>query len=79
MTRAEPDRIGQESRSIGRGGAHSVLDMDLTIHARFLPHIDPDASVATSIFRPLPAAGPRRRDRALRAPVGNLVRIQELS
>ena len=36
----------QESRSAGRRAAPSVTAMDITIHASFLPHDDPDASLA---------------------------------
>jgi hypothetical protein len=40
------DQTGQESRSAGHGAAASVTVMDITSHASFLPHDDPDASVA---------------------------------
>ena len=36
----------QESRSAGHGAAASVIAMDITIHTSFLPHDDPDASLA---------------------------------
>ena len=36
----------QESRSAGRRAAPSVTAMDITIHASFLPHDDPEASLA---------------------------------
>ena len=36
----------QESRSAGPGAATSLIAMDITIHASFLPHDDPDASLA---------------------------------
>src|SRR5262249_33929273 len=42
-----PFRAGQESRSTGPRGATSLITMDdITIHATFLPHDDPDASLA---------------------------------
>jgi catechol 2,3-dioxygenase-like lactoylglutathione lyase family enzyme len=51
--------------------------MDITIHASFLPHNDPDASLAiyrdTLGFKPYGV-----RDCAVRDPAGNLIRIQEL-
>ena len=31
---------------MGRGAARNVIVMDVTIHASFLPHVDPDASLA---------------------------------
>jgi uncharacterized glyoxalase superfamily protein PhnB len=37
---------GQESRSAGHGAATSLIVMDITINATFLPHIDPEASLA---------------------------------
>jgi hypothetical protein len=43
------DQTGQESRSAGHRGAPSVTVMDIaihTIHPTFLPHDDPDASLA---------------------------------
>ena len=40
------EQTGQESRSAGRRAAPSVTAMDLTIHSTFLPHDDPDASLA---------------------------------
>src|SRR6266571_4836318 len=40
------DQTGQESRSAGHRAAASVTVMDITIHASFLPHDDPDASLA---------------------------------
>ena len=39
-------QTGQESRSAGRRAAPSVTAMDITIHSSFLPHTDPDASLA---------------------------------
>ena len=39
-------QTGQESRSAGRRAAPSVTAMDITIHSSFLPHDDPDASLA---------------------------------
>ncbi|GAA0951165.1 VOC family protein [Actinocorallia libanotica] len=39
-------RIDQESRSAGGRTAPSVTVMDITIHQAFLPHDDPDASLA---------------------------------
>src|SRR5262249_59883120 len=42
-----PGQAGQESRSSGPRGATSLITMDdITIHATFLPHDDPDASLA---------------------------------
>ena len=43
--------------------------MNITIHASFLPHNDPDASLA--FYRDA-------LDCAVRDPAGNLIRIQEL-
>jgi hypothetical protein len=40
------DQAGQESRSAGPRAAASMTVMDLTIHASFPPHDDPDASLA---------------------------------
>src|SRR4030088_943581 len=40
------DQTDQESRSAGHRAATSMTAMDLTIHATFLPHDDPDASLA---------------------------------
>src|SRR5439155_10978526 len=40
------DQTDQESRSAGHGTARSVTAMDITIHATFLPHNDPDAALA---------------------------------
>src|SRR5439155_5330439 len=40
------DQTGQKSRSAGPRAAASVTAMDITIHASFLPHDDPDASLA---------------------------------
>jgi catechol 2,3-dioxygenase-like lactoylglutathione lyase family enzyme len=40
------DQTGQESRSAGHRTAASVIAMDISIHASFLPHDDPDASLA---------------------------------
>lgn len=55
---ATPSQADQESRSAGHRAAASLTAMDLTIHATFLPHDDPGASLAfhrdtlgTSIFR----------------------------
>lgn len=39
-------QIEQESRSAGHGAAPSLMAMDITIHTSFLPHDDPDASLA---------------------------------
>ncbi len=39
-------QIDQESRSAGHGAAPSLTAMDITIHTSFLPHDDPDASLA---------------------------------
>ncbi len=38
--------IDQESRSTGHRAANNVLVMDITVHQTFLPHDDPDASLA---------------------------------
>src|SRR5262249_34329980 len=40
------DQTDQESRSAGHRTATSVTAMDITIHNAFLPHDDPDASLA---------------------------------
>src|SRR3954467_2681902 len=40
------DQTDQESRSAGHRPATSVTTMDITIHASFLPHEDPEASLA---------------------------------
>src|SRR6185369_626515 len=40
------DSTGQESRSADLGIPPSVMAMDITIHSSFLPHTDPDASLA---------------------------------
>src|SRR6266540_5048589 len=40
------DQTDQESRSAGHGAAAGLTAMDITIHASFLPHNDPDASLA---------------------------------
>jgi hypothetical protein len=40
------DPIDQESRSAGHGAVTSVIVMDISIHWTFLPHNDPDASLA---------------------------------
>src|SRR5437870_4184380 len=40
------DQTDQESRSAGHRAATSLTAMDITIHATFLPHNDPDASLA---------------------------------
>jgi hypothetical protein len=42
------NQTDQESRSAGHGAAPSLTAMDITIHATFLPHDDPDASPAGS-------------------------------
>ncbi len=39
------DQTDQESRSAGHRAAPIMTAMDITIHARFLPHNDPDASL----------------------------------
>ena len=46
------DQTDQESRSAGPRAAANVTAMDITIHASFLPHDDPDASLAFSRDRP---------------------------
>jgi catechol 2,3-dioxygenase-like lactoylglutathione lyase family enzyme len=40
------DQADQESRSAACRAATSVTAMDITIHSSFLPHNDPDASLA---------------------------------
>jgi catechol 2,3-dioxygenase-like lactoylglutathione lyase family enzyme len=40
------DQTGQESRSARRRAEPSMTAMDLTIHTTFLPHDDPEASLA---------------------------------
>jgi predicted enzyme related to lactoylglutathione lyase len=40
------DQTDQESRSTGARSAASLTAMDITIHASFLPHEDPNASLA---------------------------------
>jgi catechol 2,3-dioxygenase-like lactoylglutathione lyase family enzyme len=40
------DQTDQESRSEAHRAAASLTVMDITIHATFLPHDDPDASLA---------------------------------
>ena len=40
------DQTDQESRSAGHRTAPRMTAMDITIHASFLPHNDPDASLA---------------------------------
>src|SRR5207249_2350748 len=40
------DQTGQESRSTGHQATASVTAMDITIYASFLPHDDPDATLA---------------------------------
>ena len=46
MRRETGDQTDQESRSAGHGTATSLTAMDITIQASFLPHDDPDASLA---------------------------------
>jgi predicted enzyme related to lactoylglutathione lyase len=43
---SERGRIDQESRSVGRRVPSSLRFMEITIHTSFLPHTDPDASLA---------------------------------
>jgi catechol 2,3-dioxygenase-like lactoylglutathione lyase family enzyme len=54
--------------------------MDITIHASFLPHDDPDTSLACGAeVVQEPTEQPYGvRDCAVRDPAGNLLRIQEL-
>jgi uncharacterized glyoxalase superfamily protein PhnB len=40
------DQADQESRSAGHRAAANLTGMDITIHATFLPHNDPDAALA---------------------------------
>jgi hypothetical protein len=46
------DQTDQESRSADPRAAASVTVMDITIHQTFLPHHDPDASLAFYRDRP---------------------------
>ena len=52
MRRETGDQTDQESRSADSRAAASVTAMDITIHANFLPHDDPDASLAFCRDRP---------------------------
>jgi hypothetical protein len=61
MRREAGEQTDQKSRSAGPRAAASVTGMDITVHARFHPHDDPDASVAFYRDRPvvlLVRAGP---------------------
>ncbi len=46
------DQTDQESRSAGSRSRNSLTAMDITIHATFLPHNDPDAALAFYANRP---------------------------
>ena len=46
------DQTDQESRSAGHRAAPSMTAMDIAIHMTFLPHDDPDASLAFYRDRP---------------------------
>src|SRR5438094_10138652 len=46
------DQTDQESRSAGHGAATRMTAMDITVHWTFLPHDDPDASLAFYRDRP---------------------------
>ena len=46
MRRETGDQTDQESRSAITDPAPSLTGMDITIHSTFLPHDDPDASLA---------------------------------
>src|SRR5262245_26447347 len=46
VRRETGDATDQESRSAADPAARSVTAMDITIHASFLPHDDPEASLA---------------------------------
>jgi catechol 2,3-dioxygenase-like lactoylglutathione lyase family enzyme len=46
VRREEGDQTGQESRSAIIGSAPSLTSMNITIHQSFLPHDDPEASLA---------------------------------
>src|SRR5712692_3456090 len=46
VRRKTGDQTDQESRSAGHRFAPSMTAMDITIHSSFLPHNDPDASLA---------------------------------
>jgi AraC-like DNA-binding protein len=52
VRRETGDQTDQESRSADPRAAASVTAMDITIHASFLPHDDPDASLAFYRDRP---------------------------
>jgi hypothetical protein len=52
VRRETGDQTDQESRSADPRAAASVTAMDITIHANFLPHDDPDASLAFYRDRP---------------------------
>ncbi len=52
VRRETGDQTDQESRSAEPRAAASVAAMDITIHARFVPHDDPDASLAFYRDRP---------------------------
>jgi AraC-like DNA-binding protein len=52
VRRETGDRADQESRSADPRAAASVTAMDIAIHASFLPHDDPDASLAFYRDRP---------------------------
>jgi len=48
VRREAGEQTDQESRSAGRRAAPNMTAMDITIQASFLPHDDPDASLAFS-------------------------------
>ena len=56
MRRETGDQTDQESKGATPRAAASVTAMDVTIHASFLPHDDPDASLA--YYRDRPEAVP---------------------
>ena len=46
LPRQTGDETGQESRSASRRAGPKVVAMDIKIHTAYLPHTDPDASIA---------------------------------
>jgi hypothetical protein len=46
LSRETGDKTDQESRSAGYGAATNMTVMGITIHASFLPHNEPDTSLA---------------------------------
>jgi hypothetical protein len=63
------DQTDQESRSADPPTAASVTVMDITIHGTFLPHDDPDASLAVYRDQVVPVrAGPIKTNGQRRNP-----------